>query len=118
MRVAGSHSGPIAAETGIPAEALAAAARNVGIPVQHGMNGHAHPLAGLGGPGAFPPTASLQATAKAMTEAEEQFRQTPNLASGHVPMFSQPAAVADYIIGAATSNMTGSVASGSVQGSA
>jgi hypothetical protein len=45
----------IAAETGIPAEALAGAARNAGIPVRHGMNGHAHPLASIGAPGAFPP---------------------------------------------------------------
>ena len=45
----------IAAETGIPVEALAAAARQAGIRVRHGINGRAHPLAALGGPGAFPP---------------------------------------------------------------
>jgi hypothetical protein len=45
----------IAAETSIPVESLAAAARNAGIPVRHGMNGHAHPLASLGPAGAFPP---------------------------------------------------------------
>jgi hypothetical protein len=45
----------IAAETGIPAGTLAAAARAAGIPVRHGVNGRAHPLASLGGPGAFPP---------------------------------------------------------------
>jgi molybdenum-dependent DNA-binding transcriptional regulator ModE len=45
----------IAAETGIPAGTLAAAAREAGIPVRHGVNGRAHPLASLGGPGAFPP---------------------------------------------------------------
>jgi hypothetical protein len=45
----------IAAETGIPVETLAAAAREAGIPVRHGVNSRAHPLAGLGGPGAFPP---------------------------------------------------------------
>ena len=45
----------IAVETGIPVESLAAAARNAGIPVRHGMNGHAHPLANLGTPSAFPP---------------------------------------------------------------
>jgi hypothetical protein len=44
----------IAAETGIPVEDLSAAARIAGIPVRHGVNGRAHPLAGLGGPGAFP----------------------------------------------------------------
>jgi hypothetical protein len=44
----------IAAETGIPVETLAAAARNVGIPVRHGRNGHAHPLASLGAPGTGP----------------------------------------------------------------
>jgi Bacterial regulatory helix-turn-helix protein, lysR family len=44
----------IAAETGFPVEDLAAAARTAGIPVRHGINGRAHPLAGLGGPGAFP----------------------------------------------------------------
>ncbi len=44
-----------AAETGIPAGTLAAAAREAGIPVRHGVNGRAHPLASLGGPGAFPP---------------------------------------------------------------
>lgn len=45
----------IAAETGIPVESLAATARNASIPVRHGMNGHAHPLACLGAPGTFPP---------------------------------------------------------------
>jgi hypothetical protein len=45
----------IAAETGIPVETLAAAARNAGIPVRHGMNGHPHPLASTGAPDAFPP---------------------------------------------------------------
>jgi hypothetical protein len=44
----------IAAETGIPVEDLAAAARTAGIPVRHGVNGRPHPLAGLGGPGEFP----------------------------------------------------------------
>ena len=43
----------IAAETSIPVEALAAAARTAGIRVRHGINGRAHPLAALGGPGAF-----------------------------------------------------------------
>ena len=43
----------IAAETGIPVEALAAAARNAGIRVRHGIDGRAHPLAALGGPSAF-----------------------------------------------------------------
>jgi molybdenum-dependent DNA-binding transcriptional regulator ModE len=43
----------IATETGIPVEALAAAARTAGIRVRHGINGRAHPLAALGGPGAF-----------------------------------------------------------------
>jgi hypothetical protein len=45
----------IAAETGIPVEALATAARKAGIRVRHGIAGRAHPLAALGGPGAFPP---------------------------------------------------------------
>ncbi len=45
----------IAAETGTPVEALAAAARQAGIRVRHGINGRAHPLAAHGGPGAFPP---------------------------------------------------------------
>ena len=45
----------IAAETGIPAATLAAAARNTGIPVRHGINGHPHPLASTGEPGTFPP---------------------------------------------------------------
>jgi hypothetical protein len=45
----------IAAETGTPAATLAAAARNAGIPVRHGINGHAHPLASIGAPGTFPP---------------------------------------------------------------
>ncbi len=44
----------IAAEAGVPVEDLAAAARTAGIPVRHGVNGRAHPLAGLGGPDAFP----------------------------------------------------------------
>jgi len=44
----------IAAETGTPVEALAAAARKAGIRVRHGITGRAHPLAALGGPGAFP----------------------------------------------------------------
>ncbi len=33
-----------------PVEDLVAAARTVGVPVRHGVNGRAHPLAGLGGP--------------------------------------------------------------------
>jgi hypothetical protein len=41
----------LAAETGVPVEALAAAARKAGIRVRHGITGRAHPL---GGPGAFP----------------------------------------------------------------
>jgi regulatory helix-turn-helix LysR family protein len=45
----------IAAETGVPVATLAAAARNAGIPVRHGINGRAHSLAGVGAPGAFPP---------------------------------------------------------------
>jgi len=45
----------IAAETGTPVGVLAAAARKAGIRVRHGINGRAHPLAALGGPGAFPP---------------------------------------------------------------
>jgi hypothetical protein len=45
----------IAAETGIPAATLAAAARKAGIPVRHGTNSHPHPLASTGAPGAFPP---------------------------------------------------------------
>ena len=44
----------IAAETGIPVAALAAAARQAGIRVRHGISGRAHPLTALGGPGAFP----------------------------------------------------------------
>jgi TniQ len=43
----------IAAETGLSVEVLAAAARKAGIRVRHGINGRAHPLAALGGPGAF-----------------------------------------------------------------
>jgi hypothetical protein len=38
----------IAAETGVPVGALAAAARNAGIRVRHGIAGRAHPLAALG----------------------------------------------------------------------
>ncbi len=45
----------IAAETGVPIETLAAAARNAGIRVRHGITGRAHPLAALGGPSAFTP---------------------------------------------------------------
>jgi hypothetical protein len=44
----------ISAETGTPVDALAAAARKAGIRVRHGIAGRAHPLAALGGPGAFP----------------------------------------------------------------
>jgi hypothetical protein len=44
----------IAAETGTPVEALAAAARKAGLRVRHGIAGRAHPLAAFGGPGAFP----------------------------------------------------------------
>jgi hypothetical protein len=57
----------ITAETGIPVGALAAAARNAGIPVRQGVNGSAHPLASLGGPGAFP-LAIWAAFAKAGSE--------------------------------------------------
>jgi len=62
----------IAAETGNPVESLAAAARNAGIPVRHGMNGHAHPLASLGPAGAFP-----QAVWNAFTRphAEQRIRR-------------------------------------------
>jgi len=45
----------IAAEAGLPVEALAAAARQAGIRVRHGINGRAHPLAAIGGPGSFSP---------------------------------------------------------------
>lgn len=45
----------LAAETGTPVEALAAAARKAGIRVRHGITGRTHPLAALGGPGAFSP---------------------------------------------------------------
>jgi len=45
----------IAAETGTPVSALAAAARKAGIRVRHGINGRAHPLAALGGPSTFSP---------------------------------------------------------------
>jgi hypothetical protein len=45
----------IAVETGIPLQALAAAARRAGIRVRHGITGRAQPLSALGGPGAFPP---------------------------------------------------------------
>ncbi|MGH3120556.1 MAG: LysR family transcriptional regulator [Streptosporangiaceae bacterium] len=38
-----------------PPEDLAAAARQAGLRVRHGINGRPHPLAALGGPGAFPP---------------------------------------------------------------
>jgi Bacterial regulatory helix-turn-helix protein, lysR family len=44
----------LAAETGIPVEALAAAARKAGIRVRHGITSRPHPLAALGGPAAFP----------------------------------------------------------------
>jgi hypothetical protein len=44
----------IAAETGVPVEALAAAARKAGIRVRHGITSRLHPLAALGGPAAFP----------------------------------------------------------------
>jgi hypothetical protein len=40
----------ISAETGVPVEALAAAARKAGIRIRHGITGRAHPLAALGGP--------------------------------------------------------------------
>lgn len=45
----------IAAESGIPARALAAAARNAGIPTRKGASNRDHPLARLGSPGDFPP---------------------------------------------------------------
>jgi transposase-like protein len=45
----------IATETGIPAETLAAAARQAGIRVRHGINARAHPLTTYGGPDAFSP---------------------------------------------------------------
>jgi len=41
----------VLAATGISVSALASAARNAGIPVRQGVNGHAHPLADPGGPG-------------------------------------------------------------------
>ena len=45
----------IAGETGVTVEALAAAARNAGIRVRHGIASRAHPLAALGGPSTFTP---------------------------------------------------------------
>jgi hypothetical protein len=45
----------ITAETGVPVADLATVARSAGIAVRHGINGHAHPLAALGGPDDFPP---------------------------------------------------------------
>jgi hypothetical protein len=46
--------GHVSAALVVPVEALAAAARKAGIRVRHGITGRAHPLAALGGPGAFP----------------------------------------------------------------
>jgi len=40
--------------TGVPVEALAAAARKAGIRVRHGITSRPHRLAALGGPAAFP----------------------------------------------------------------
>lgn len=62
----------ISAETSIPVETLAAEARAAGIPVRHGINGRAHPLAGLGGPGAFPLTVW---NAFARPRAEQRIRR-------------------------------------------
>ena len=45
----------ITAETGVPVADLATLARSAGITVRHGINGHANPLAALGGPDDFPP---------------------------------------------------------------
>jgi hypothetical protein len=45
----------IAAQTGTPVEDLAAAARQAGLRVRHGINGRPHPLAAFGGPSAFTP---------------------------------------------------------------
>jgi hypothetical protein len=44
----------LAAETGIPVEALSAAARKAGIRVRPGITSRPHPLAALGGPATFP----------------------------------------------------------------
>jgi hypothetical protein len=62
----------IAAQTGIPVDALAATARDTGIPVRHGINGRAHPLASLGEPGTFPPAVW---NAFARPQAEQRIRR-------------------------------------------
>jgi hypothetical protein len=62
----------IATRTGIPATDLADAARSAGIPLRRGINSCGHPLASLGGPGAFTP-----ATWSAFTRphAEQRIRR-------------------------------------------
>ena len=67
----------IAAETGIPVETLAAAARAAGIAVRHGINGRAHPLASIGGPDAFPRTSGTPSPTRAPSSASAGSSPSP-----------------------------------------
>ena len=67
----------ISAETGTPVEAVAAAARKAGIRVRHGINGRAHPLAAIGGPGTFPRTSGASSPAPAPSSASEGSSPSP-----------------------------------------
>jgi|SRR5450755_3791997 hypothetical protein len=67
----------IAAETGTPVEALAAAARKAGIRVQHGISSRAHPLATFGGPGAFPRTSGTSSHTRAPSSASDGSSPSP-----------------------------------------
>jgi hypothetical protein len=67
----------IVAETGTPVEALAAAARKAGIRVRHGIAGRPHPLAALGGPGAFPRTSGASSPTRASSSASAGSSPSP-----------------------------------------
>lgn len=67
----------IADELGISTPALAAHARKLDIPIRPGVLAHQHPLADLGGPGAFSPTVWAAFSRPAAEQRIRRFLQTP-----------------------------------------
>jgi hypothetical protein len=80
----------IAAETGVPVEALAAAARKAGIRVRHGITGRAHPSPASADPARSPRTSGTPSPARAPSSASAG--SSPSPASPASP--TQPASSA------------------------
>ena len=94
----------IAAETGIPVSALAAAARNAGIPVRQGVNGHAHPLAILGGPAAFPPAVWSAFADPAPSSASTGSSRSPGSPASSTPPARSASSAPPWTARSASSN--------------